>query len=184
MKTRSSFVKVTAGRAALVAAFGFNVLACANIFGFDDLTLNPDASTAPPAPDGGKGGGGDDAVADAETESSTPGDDAPETDDTGLDSSEPLFDATPDGNVVGDADTSRDAAGTRSDAGDGGLMAACMLICSGCCDSNAHCQGGSTTAVCGTGGQLCSKCPSCGGVDTVCCTKGVCGCALALCPSN
>jgi hypothetical protein len=171
MKTRSS----TAVEARFVlAALLVAVVACANVWGFEDLTVAPaDGAPATAVKDGGQ---------DGEDATGAPGDDATET-DAGLDSSALQgADAETDGagrdsGLGGSKDAASDGA-----ANDGAAVARCQAICtSGCCDAQGICQGGTATSVCGAGGAACvncSKTQSCPlpGIGA-CCTSGACGCS-------
>jgi len=158
--------------AALAPLFG--LVACADLWGFDDLTRATDGGPqdATTADDGSAVGleGGSDAEADGANE---------------------MADASADAtNGRSEDGGSRGEAGVRDagapDAGDDGAAAGCRTACpSGCCDAMNHCQQTSQTA-CGTGGAACVDCTadaSCNPlVQVACCgaTTGQCGCAALL----
>jgi hypothetical protein len=151
----------------------FGLVACADLWGFDDLTL---------ATDGGPQDG-------------TTADDAPavgpEGSDAEADGANEMADASVDAtNVRSEDGGSRGDAGVRDagapDAGDDGAAAGCRAACpTGCCDAMNHCQPMSQTA-CGTGGAACVDCTadaSCMVLAPVACcgaTTGQCGCAAPL----
>jgi hypothetical protein len=153
------------------------VAACADVWGFKDLTLGDggaqDATTVSDAPNPGSEGG-EDAEADS-GQGADSGDGAADAADAADARSE-----------IGDGGPIADT-GAR-DAGDDGASAACMSICMTCCDSTNKCVKTSTVSACGMNGSACMVCPSCGLGSTTCCgtTSGQCGCAAAglLCNKN
>jgi hypothetical protein len=149
------------------------VAACADVWGFKDLTLGDggaqDATTLSDAPNSGSEGGED-----AEVDSGQ-----------GADSGDGAADARAEGE--GGEGGSAAHEGGAADAGDGGVTAAdCMSICtSGCCNSSNICVTASATA-CGPPGQQCVDCPTASCTLGACCTSaGQCGCSLVLgCTKN
>jgi hypothetical protein len=151
----------------------FGVVACANVWGFDDLTLAQDGgpSDATMASDDqatDSEGGGDDGSTDG----------AVENHDSDADAG--------DARIYGDGGEAGPIidAGAR-DAGGDGAAATCEMICQGCCDSNNQCVVMMSPTACGMGGQACADCSK-----TVTCTPlvsvqccgamtGQCGCATA-----
>jgi hypothetical protein len=153
-------------RIAVVPILG--LLACAKVWGFQDLTEgpdggSPDATTASDAQDDRSESALDAAVdAPGEEEDSASADALPDV-------------RRPDGGEGGAAI----AEGGVGDAGDDGAAAFCRSICGGCCDANNHCAGGDTTAACGTDGAACQTC-SCTALQITCCVKGACKCEVSL----
>jgi hypothetical protein len=156
------------------------VVACANVWGFDDLTLAQDGGTSDattPSDDQAtisEGGGGEDGEADG-----TAGDDAFRGD---------AADAADGRGEGGEGGSIR--AGDAGDGGDAGLLTAyCAGHCAGCCDSNGQCVNKVTITACGMGGAMCVDCPACSGLGaSPCCgtTTGQCGCLTVglLCSKN
>lgn len=146
------------------------VVACADVWGFSDLTggsdaLAPDAAmTQEGAVDGTEGGmesGPDSAQEEDEPSGDLP--DAREEREVG--------EAGEGGMTVRD--------GAPVDGGND--AAACKAICTmGCCDSQGLCWPGTATAHCGTNGNACEACSGAGcTLATGCCTtKQACGCQL------
>ena len=145
-------------------------VACANVWGFDDLTLAQDGGPPDATTPGdeqilpSEGGGGGDAEADALDERDSGGDAA-------------------DARIHGDAgeDGSRISDTGARDARDDGAAAACKALCSTCCDSTNHCVPEGTGS-CGIGGGTCVDCVDampCATLSTSCCgpMTGQCGCA-------
>jgi hypothetical protein len=141
------------------------VVACADVWNFSDLEEGgpPDAST------------GGDVVERAESGADATPDGAEEAGD----SSRELPDAREEGEA-GEAGLSPREGGVGDGGDDGASAAACKLHCAmGCCDSDGSCRTGNATAYCGTNGDACQACPSCG--TGPCCTSNkACGCLLAL----
>jgi hypothetical protein len=143
------------------------LIACANVWGFQDLTTESD-------------GGLPEAAAPT---SDAPGDDAESSRDAAQEASgEPEDSAFLDAR---DDARSRDAGapkadGGANDGGDDGAAAACRGICvTGCCDSNNICQAGTSTSACGSGGVACEAC-SCKALQLTCCVRGGCACETSL----
>jgi hypothetical protein len=181
MKTRCSMA--VAGRFALLALVvspALALAACADLWGFDDLTLAPDGASATATSDGGEGdvssgeagAAGDTSDSEAGSDSGLPEDDGAPSDGAG---------AGGDRGDSGDGGNPKDAA-SDGEANDGAAMARCQSICtSGCCDTEGICQQGTATDTCGTGGRACvncSKTQSCPlpGIGP-CCTSSACGCS-------
>ena len=170
MKTRPR--TPAAARFGLVVGLAAGLAACANVWGFDDLTTaSPDDASSIATKDG----------ADDVSEGSVQAE-ASDTDD-GSDAT--LVDAQaagPDGSGRdgGDAGRSSDAA-SDADANDGAAMASCAANCPGCCDSQGTCQKGTAVSACGTGGKACLDCPvadKCTLLTTSsCCNSSACACA-------
>jgi hypothetical protein len=152
------------------------VVACADVWGFSDLTEGPDAvardsPTAGDSPVSAFEAGGD-AEADVFA--------------LGADSGSDAADARSYGEG-GEEEGVRPAEGGAKDAGDDGAAATCKATCSGCCNSANHCVAPPTATACGNGGEACVDCPACT-LATPCCgaNSGKCGCATAglLCNQN
>jgi hypothetical protein len=154
----------------------FGVVACADVWGFSDLTAAPDAV----APDATPAGDSPVSVLEAG------GDDEADVFALGADSGADAADARGYGEG-GEGEGGRSAEGGAKDAGDDGAAAACKATCSGCCNSANHCVTPTATA-CGNGGEACVDCPACSTLQTPCCgaTSGQCGCADVglLCTKN
>jgi hypothetical protein len=164
-----------APRFGLVVGLAAGLSACANVWGFDDLTTpSPDDASPIPTKDGGDGVSEGSAQADSS-----------DTDDGSDATLVDVQDAGPDGSDgrggldAGDGARSSDAA-SDADADDGAAMAQCMTICGGCCDSQGICQKGTAVSACGTGGKACLDCPvadKCTVLTTSCCNNNACACA-------
>jgi hypothetical protein len=175
---------VRAGRGWGVAIAMLGLAACADIWGFHDVSGLPDGA---PFEVGESGS------------TMMPSDATGTEDDGSLGGADGTTDAGPASDGSGDATTSAEPdgdatipetglveAGGPSDALDEAVIA-CQAICSGCCDSTGHCQPGTQMGSCGTNGALCEDCPSspCNFVSTPCCKAntsgggGTCGCATA-----
>jgi hypothetical protein len=162
------------GRHGLWLALGISVTSCANLWGFDDLTLGADASR--PAPEAGAG-----------AETGLSGDDGPAGDATGVedatldamtvdDDADLGADGSGEGGPDVDASGTKDA-GTKDATADGAPPITCnKSTCSGCCDVNGKCQLGTSTAVCGANGAACAACTCTGGITSPCCSAGACSC--------
>ena len=148
------------------------MVACANVWGFQDLREGPDGG----ASDATTGGGDDRDEADGRI-----ADDAPEPQDSA------------------EVDAQRDAPGTEAGeagpigeggpldaASDGPTAADCQEHCpNGCCDSNNMCHPATSNTVCGTQGSACVNCKvtmPCGALQASCCASGGCVCAAIACP--
>jgi hypothetical protein len=153
------------------------VAACADVWGFQDLTASdggpPDATSMNDARSGAPESGAGDAEADA----------AEEEGDSGQEVGE---DARSDGEAgkAGDSGgVSRE--GGLSDGGDGGdgaAVIACEGVCMGCCDAQGICHTTTSTTVCGASGTACQDCTTPAHKCTVigespCCGTSGCGCA-------
>jgi hypothetical protein len=147
------------------------MVACANVWGFQDLTAGPDADVRDATTESQPDDEGQAAI-DAAVDAPPAGDDSASFDAQG-DARSP--DAGEGGVVIREGGV-RDA----GDAGDdGGAAAECRRICtSGCCDSNNYCQQGTATAACGSAGATCQSCGACPALQTACCTGGACVCKL------
>jgi hypothetical protein len=138
------------------AAAALGLAACANIWGMQELSAGDSGSDAETTPDHVTSGGED--ARDSEEDASGDADDAATLKEAAAEAGE-------------------------SDAGDDGAaaMAACMAACpSGCCDTLAHCQGGTAASQCGGGGLACTSCygMSCPPFSpSMCCTSHQCTCA-------
>ena len=171
MKTRPRMA--AAPRFGLAVGLVAGLAACANVWGFDDLTAaSPDDASSSATNDGG------DDVSEGSVQA-----DASDTDDGSDATLVDAQDAGPDGSGRdgGDAGRSSDAA-SDADANDGAAMARCMGICpTGCCDSQGTCQSGTAVSACGTGGKACMNCPvaeKCTIITTMsCCNSSACACA-------
>lgn len=154
------------------------VAACANVWGFQDLTASdggpPDATSMTDAPVAAQEAGAGDAEADAadqEGDSHVAGEDAR--------SDGPIGDAGDGGGVSregGPAD--------GGNAGDSAAVALCETICTmGCCDSQGICHSTTTTKVCGPAGTACQDCSThtCSVLtETPCCGTSGCACQSIL----
>jgi hypothetical protein len=145
----------------LAVASMIGAAACADVWGFKDLTEGDGGTdaTAPPADDGNDEPGVD--LTDAEGA------------DTGvsLDAGDTLTDDGASGEA-GDA--------AIGDGGDAAAQLACLTSCvSGCCDAAGKCQKGTSTAACGSPGHVCAVCnANCGFVTSNCCNSSqTCTCA-------
>jgi hypothetical protein len=169
MKTRPRMA--AAPRFGLVVGLVAGLAACANVWGFDDLTAASPDDASPIATDGGDDVSEGSVQADASDMDG--GSDATLVD---------VQDAGPDGSGRdgGDSGRSSDAA-SDADANDGAAMAWCMANCAGCCDSQGTCQVGTAVSACGTGGKACLDCPvadKCTLITTTsCCNSNACACA-------
>ena len=161
----------------VVVAPLLGVVACANIWGFEDLTLSPpdaalqDATMPSDAPGTVSEAGGD-AEVDAFAEGDVFGGDAA------------------DARVYGEGgmgDGGHPGEGGAKDAGDDAAIPYCKANCPmGCCDSTGHCVTILSPRACGTAGATCVDCTTttgatCTAVTPACCgsTTGQCGCSLA-----
>ncbi len=145
------------------------VVACANVWGFSDLTE----------------GGVDTGAQDATTPEA-----ADEEADTGSDGLLPGDDsaAAPDvraedaASEAGEGGPSPREAGAGDGGNDGAAAAMCKSICSsGCCDAQGMCRTTLSAAYCGANGDPCQACGSCT-LGACCTSSGTCGCTvLALC---
>lgn len=143
----------------LVVGVATSLAACANVWGFADLTEG-DASA---------GATTTDASLDVSAEVSASADVAAD-----------------DGAIPDDSESPADSASGDAAATDAADASEAILLCpthcpSGCCDVNGTCQNPSSTA-CGTGGQQCVDCKetvtSCITGPACCGTKsGQCGCS-------
>jgi hypothetical protein len=144
---------------------------CADIWGFDDLTLAPDSGFDATAAEAGTSSGGESGTGDGEVEQ-----DASPADANGLEAS--LLDSGIDGALdASDAGALEDGAPT------------CASICSGCCDAMGRCVTSTSTSACGIHGAACATCTtsSCPPLAAACCgaTSGACGCiVVAVCTKN
>jgi hypothetical protein len=170
MKTRPRMR--AAPRFGLVVGLAAGLSACANVWGFDDLTpASPDDASSIATMDGG------DDVSEGSVQA-----EASDTDDGSDATLVDVRDAGADGRGRdgGDAARSSDAA-LDADADDGAAMARCMTRCAGCCDSQGNCQKGTAVSACGTGGKACMDCPvadKCTILTTTsCCNSNACACA-------
>jgi hypothetical protein len=165
------------------------VAACANVWGFDDLTLaldggSRDATTASDALVGAADSGGD-----AEVDAGDDGYDSVDAGDSSYASDAPAVSDAPSYGEGGEGGGPNDGA-VKDAGGDGAAAAACKKICPmGCCDPAGRCLGGTATSACGTGGNACEACPaSACTLASPCCgaTSQQCGCATAdiLCSKN
>jgi hypothetical protein len=162
------------GWMAVVPLFG--VVACADVWGFSDLTggdaVAPDATTPQGAIDA-PGAGMDSS--------------APDSAQSGDESSGELPDSREQREVseAGDGGmTVRE--GGPGDGGNDAAVAACKAICPmGCCDSTGHCVTALSARACGAAGAQCVDCTTtaatCTPLTPACCgsTTGQCGCSLA-----
>jgi hypothetical protein len=160
----------TAPRFGLVVGLAAGLTACANVWGFDDLTSgSPDDASSTATKD----------ESDDASEGSVQAE-ASDTDDGSDATLADVQDAGPDGSGRdgGDAGRASDAA-SDADADDGAAVARCMGICPmGCCDSQGICQKGTAVSACGTGGKACVDCPKCTVITTsICCNNNACACA-------
>jgi len=152
------------------------VVACANVWGFDDLTSRDggpqDATTrvdafAPPVESGPDAA--DDGVGDVA--------------DSSGDASDAM--GTGEGGEGGESDATAREGGPGDAGNDGATAAECKASCqTGCCDANNHCQAGSTPSICGSSGGACQDCSShsCGTLQATCCVSGACACEPLTCP--
>ncbi len=153
------------------------VVACANVWGFQDSTASdggpPDATSMSDTYVAVSEAGGGDAEADAAEEE---GDSAPAVGD--------------DARTEGEAGKAGDGGGVSreggpgdgGDAGDGAVsavVAACEAACMGCCDAQGLCHTTPSTTVCGPSGTECQNCSAhkCAITETPCCATSGCGCA-------
>ncbi len=156
----------------LAAAPLLGVVACASIWGFQDLTAGSDGGSNDATT-------GSDAQDDRSESALDAAADAPGEDEDAAFSDAQSDARSPDGGEGG-AMSREGGARDAGDAGDDGAAAAtCRSICpTGCCDSNNYCQGGSATTVCGSGGAACQSCAGCSALQTACCSDGGCICRL------
>ena len=149
------------------------VVACADVWGFSDLTEAPDAvardaTTAEEAAVGGAEGGTDSGP-DGSLEEDGPSGELPDAREE---------------REVGEADVGIREGGARDGGDDGAAATKCKPMCPmGCCDSQGICHTGNTTASCGTNGNACEACSGtgCTALTSACCTsKQACGCMLTV----
>jgi hypothetical protein len=141
----------------------FAAAGCADVWGFDDLTLGPDAALdatnedASPADAGVEAGSGSDAADDAFIAQESSDGDAASADGS---------DAEPG-----------EASPPEGDGGPGGPS--CASICGGCCDAMGKCQPSISATSCGVAGAACVACPTASCLLGACCgqTTGMCGCS-------
>jgi hypothetical protein len=156
----------------LVLAGAFVAAGCAQVWGFDDLTLGPDAGLdatsegASRADAGVEAGSGSDAADDAFIAQESSDGDAASVDGSDAESSE--------------------ASGPKGDGAPGGPS--CASICMGCCDAMGKCQPSPSATSCGVAGAACVTCPtaSCLLLGACCgAMTGTCGCAgVGTCSKN
>jgi hypothetical protein len=147
----------------MLLAGAFVAAGCAEVWGFDDLTLGLDAGRdatnedASRAEGGLESGSGSDAADDAFM--------APESSDDDA--------ARADGS---DAEPSEES-GPKGDGAPGGPS--CASSCPGCCDAMGKCQPSPSATSCGVAGAACVTCPtaSCLLLPACCgAMTGTCGC--------
>jgi hypothetical protein len=163
--------------------------ACADIWGFHDLTPPPDAA-AFVVPDATTSIDVNPPTQDAPGAADTSPAEDSANDDSGDEASavDAPWDAIADG-TPGDADEASAPEGGPPEAGppeaspsDGAAdaIAECQSICAGCCDTSGHCELGTSPTVCGVSGALCQSCAgqSCIITSSPCCkSNGSCGCS-------
>ena len=146
------------------------IVACANIWGFDDLTLGPDSGSEDATTSNAPEAGGD-AEADAVGVRNDSGGEAADAHVSGEDGE------------AGEAEAAAAReAGARDAGGDGAAAAQCKAICkTGCCDSSGFCQAGTLASACGGGGAACATCSGPCPLGPPCCvaTSKQCGCTTA-----
>jgi hypothetical protein len=149
------------------------VVACADVWGFSDLTASdaaaPDAATPQEAAVDGTEGGMDSGPDSAQREDESSADlpDAREERDLG--------EAGEGGMTVRESGS--------EDGGDAAADCNRTNCPTGCCDSLGKCWPTSTTAHCGTNGNACEACTAsaCTLASACCTSKGTCGCQLVTC---
>jgi hypothetical protein len=174
--------------------------ACADLWGFNDLTIPADAAPADGAPSDGA------PVDVTAADQSTRGDSNVSASDGASEDGAEVEDSSEedagnsgsrDGGPVDDGgDSGADSGGSQGDGGDAGhasdasdaAPSGCQQSClSGCCSAQGQCQPGNVLGACGTGGRSCEDCSaaafkgSCGGVTTPCCTTQMCQCSAVVC---
>jgi hypothetical protein len=153
------------------------VVACADVWGFSDLTEAPDAVArdATAAEEAAVGGaeGGTDSGPDGSLEGDGPSGERPDAQDE-----------TGEAGKAGEA--GRIPEGGTKDAPDDGAIAYCKANClAGCCDSAGNCLTALSPRACGTAGATCVDCTTtettCTALTPACCgsTTRQCGCSLA-----
>jgi hypothetical protein len=145
---------------------------CAEVWGFDDLTLGPDAALDATSEDashaeaGVEAGSGSDAADDAFVAEDSSDGDAASADGSDAEASE--------------------ASGPKGDGAPGGPT--CASSCTGCCDAMGKCQPSISATACGIAGAACVTCPTTSCLLLgACCgqTTGVCGCSgVGTCSKN
>jgi hypothetical protein len=155
--------RIKPGSSVLMAAASSLLVGCADVWGFQELTMASDS--------------GQDATADGGSAGPAPG----VADGADAELREDAIDDA-DGPERDRSDGEGGAA--RPDAGDAaspGNPVPCRQTCGGCCDTNGNCLGGRSLTACGGSGMTCVDCSttSCPVLDGPCCAGGGgCGCQL------
>jgi hypothetical protein len=153
----------------------FGVVACADVWGFSNLTevdaVAADATTPEEAPVDGLGTGME-AGPDGAQQGDEPSAELPDAqEDRGL------SEGGEGGLLIRDG-------GPGEGGEDGSAAAQCKAICSsGCCDSQGKCRTTTSTAYCGNSGNACETCSTSGctlSLGACCTSKQTCGCVTAL----